>query len=233
MGGVNSTADIPTLVLLPGLDGTGLLFAPLLRHLPADLPVKVIAYPADPEMGYDELTAYASSQLPDGPLILLGESFSGPIAILLARKFHYRVEGLILAASFITAPMPSFFRFSLALPIAVRLGRSMAHFIVRGFFSAPELTAQNRKDIRTIPTALIISRAREALAVDRTEDFRRITCPVLVLYARYDYLVLPFHVKKIRAIRPDAAIFGFTAPHMLLQTRPAEVAAKIAEFIRR
>jgi surfactin synthase thioesterase subunit len=63
---------VTTLVLLPGLDGTGRLFKPFLRELPADWRVIVVVYPMDARLGYAELAALALSGLPaEGPLVLL------------------------------------------------------------------------------------------------------------------------------------------------------------------
>ena len=42
----------PTLVLLPGMDGTGTLFEPLLQALGQHWPVQVLHYPGDQPLGY-------------------------------------------------------------------------------------------------------------------------------------------------------------------------------------
>ena len=71
-----------TLVLLPGMDGTGDLFAAFLSAPGCDLDVKVVSYPTDVALGYADLEAFARAALPtDRPFVILGESFSGPIAI--------------------------------------------------------------------------------------------------------------------------------------------------------
>lgn len=44
------------LVLLPGLDGTGLLFQPLLEALGAIFPVQVICYPPDQCLSVNDWT---------------------------------------------------------------------------------------------------------------------------------------------------------------------------------
>lgn len=85
-----------TLVLLPGLDGTGELFDPLVRELGPDLSIRVVRYPQDPGLGYKELLQFARDALPPTePLVLLGESFSGPIAIQLSAERPDQVRGLI------------------------------------------------------------------------------------------------------------------------------------------
>ena len=76
-----------TLVLLPGLDGTGEQFAPLLRELPSTIAPVTVRYPVDRALGYEELLPLALEQLPaDCPFVLVGESFSGPLAIRLAAQ---------------------------------------------------------------------------------------------------------------------------------------------------
>ena len=47
------------LVLLPGLDGTGLLFADFVANLASDIDPIVVRYPPDVPLGYAELEAIA------------------------------------------------------------------------------------------------------------------------------------------------------------------------------
>lgn len=82
----------PTLVLLPGMDGTGELFRPLLEVIGTAWPVNVVSYPVGEVLSYEQLVDHAQSCLPGGPLILLGESFSGPIAATLAASLSDRVR---------------------------------------------------------------------------------------------------------------------------------------------
>ena len=70
-----------TLVLLPGMDGTGELFSPLIKELGPDIQTVVIRYP-DLPLDYAAHEAFARARLPStGPFVVLGESFSGPIEI--------------------------------------------------------------------------------------------------------------------------------------------------------
>jgi len=75
----------PTLVLLPGLDGTGDFFAPLVAALGDRIPTCIVRYPLAGATDYPTCMAIARTALPtERPYILLGESFSGPIAVCLA-----------------------------------------------------------------------------------------------------------------------------------------------------
>jgi len=71
---------VRTVVLLPGLDGTGEMFTPLVGALGPDIRSIVVRYP-DAPLDYAGYQAIARAALPaQEPYILLGESFSGPIA---------------------------------------------------------------------------------------------------------------------------------------------------------
>ena len=69
------------IVLLPGLDGTGELFKPFIDSLPPGIEPILVSYPPKEKLGYGELSDYVMSRLPkDEEYLLVGESFSGPIA---------------------------------------------------------------------------------------------------------------------------------------------------------
>jgi pimeloyl-[acyl-carrier protein] methyl ester esterase len=217
-------------VLLPGLDGTGLFFAPLLRALPSHLSVKVIAYPTSTGMDYADLCDFAFSQLPDGPVIALGESFSGPVAALLAFRFPDRVRGLILVSSFVSSPRPRFLSQLLAIPGLVHLSKMFARFALLGTQSDDEMTLLLKNVVPNLPVSLIRFRAAKVLHADFSEQFRKALCPVLVLHGLQDLLIPANYVTKLTRLRPDASVCSFEGPHMLLQVRPAKCAAEIISF---
>src|SRR6202000_2904266 len=78
---------LPVLVLLPGLHGTGKLFTEFVEALRSTVDCVVVAYPKDQPLGYGELEGLVISALPkDRSFVLLGESFSGPLAIRIAAR---------------------------------------------------------------------------------------------------------------------------------------------------
>src|SRR5262245_11899688 len=95
------------LLLLPGADGTGILFAPLLSALPPALQPLVVRYPPDQPLGYADLLPLVEEAVPaSGDFLVLGESFSGPLALLLAARRPPGLRGVILCASFARNPLP-------------------------------------------------------------------------------------------------------------------------------
>lgn len=96
-----------TLVLLPGVDGTGELFGPLIAALNGQVRTLVVRYPTDEALSYLELQRQVHDLLPEGePFFLLGESFSGPVAISIAAEKPVGLQGGILGASFLRNPRP-------------------------------------------------------------------------------------------------------------------------------
>src|SRR6185369_5547099 len=92
------------LVLLPGMDGTGEMFAPLLGQQMSGIEPTVVRYP-DRAATYAQHEAVVRCELPrDRPYVLLGESFSGPVAVAIAAEQPRGLVGIVLCASFLTSP---------------------------------------------------------------------------------------------------------------------------------
>ncbi len=72
------------IIFLPGIDGTGISFEPLGQVLPKDADVKIIRYPPDELLDFEETVLYVKKQIQnyqDG-FIVIAESFSGPVPCL-------------------------------------------------------------------------------------------------------------------------------------------------------
>jgi hypothetical protein len=67
---------LDTLVLLPGLDGTGTLFADLISELPPTLSINIARYPTDRFLSYSDLVLCVKEVVPSSPFLLVAESFS-------------------------------------------------------------------------------------------------------------------------------------------------------------
>jgi len=95
------------LLFLPGMDGTGLLFEPMVKALPPSLTAHVVAYPPDQPLGYNELLQLIQKAADEGgDFVVVGESFSGPLALMLAVRRPVGLGGVVLCASFVRFPLP-------------------------------------------------------------------------------------------------------------------------------
>lgn len=222
------------LLLLPGMDGTGRLFAPLVPRLPSTIEARVVAYPHDQTLGYDDLLERVRGVAPrGGRWFVLGESFSGPLALRLAAEKPAGLGGVILAASFVAAPIrvPRWLH-GLARPAMFsRWTHAIAGRVLGTRDGAASLHAAFVAANTEVAPAALARRAREILGVDLTSVARDVDVPVLALAARRDRAVGPREVAAIQRLLPRATVRWFDAPHLLLQTRPAEAAAAIAAFM--
>ena len=96
----------PELILLPGLDGTGRLFAPLVKALAqCGVSARAIGYPTHDALDYVELERRVRAELPEcSAFVLLAESFSGPIALRIGAAPPANLKGLVLSTTFATRP---------------------------------------------------------------------------------------------------------------------------------
>ena len=214
---------------LPGLDGTGDLFYPLVRAAPRGVTVETVAYPPDRPLGYDAHLEIARSRLPDtGRFLLLGESFSGPIAVRLAAEAPPGLVGLALCATFVRSPSWSGFRH---LPWKTLFSRPVPRHVIRrrlaGPWISPEIVASVRGVTRQVEPSVLATRLRETLTVDARDALARVEVPILDLRGTRDRLVPRRCRRAILAVRPDIRTAEIEAPHMLLQIAPREAWAAI------
>ena len=215
-------------VLMPGMDGTGLLFRPLQRHLPAGVESAVVSYPASGPQDYATMARQAAQLVGDRPCVLVAESFSGPVAVALASEHPGLVRGLVLAASFVRAPrLPA-----IAVGIAVIGSRIYPpRWFARRFLfgpAAPETDVQLLyRALAGIPRSVLAERMRVLLA-NRLRPGPP-TVPVFYVSGRRDLLrgllhaTLPASGWNCRRVELDAG-------HFVLQGRPREAAEAIHAF---
>lgn len=222
-----------TLVLLPGMDGTGELFAPLVARLGGVVNCIVVRYPDEP-LGYEALVAHARASLPaNGDYFLLGESFSGPVAVALAAEAPERMRGLILSATFVRNPLPWAGALVPLAPVVPVTGAaaSLATGVILGRFSTPALRAQIAASLAQMSAATIRARLQAIAAVNRGEDLAAISVPMLYLRAEHDLVVPQSAASLIERLRPATHFRTFDAPHFLLQVAVEEAACAIDRFM--
>lgn len=224
-----------SLVLLPGLDGTGELFRPLLAELPGWIHPIVVSYPRERKLGYSELLPLAARSLPkDLPFVILGESFSGPLAIMLAAGKPAGLTGVILCASFVKKPFRTLPAWLAALcigpvfrlwPAVLRIRSLPLRGELRGLL--PLALAA----IRSVRPEVVAARVRALMKVDTRTQLQAMPFPLFYLQALRDPLIRNHNAKEIMRIRPDASLAQIDTKHFLLQLEPKRAAAEIASFM--
>lgn len=223
-----------TIVLLPGMDGTGDLFDDFVSELKAKS--FVVSYPTDQPLGYAELEKWVLASLPqEGSFILLGESFSGPLAIAIAAKRLPHLRALILVCSFAKLPVPPLSVFLQRIVSAFPFWRAPASLTARtvlGRFHTGRLQERLASINGRIAPKVWRARFRAVLAVDHTALLGRIDVPLLYLRATHDKVVFRPASGAISRHVPTAKIVEIEGPHFLLQTKTKESVAAIKAFAR-
>ena len=217
------------LVLLPGLNGSSNLFAPLLDAL-RDVDCQPLALPDQGPQDYASLTDRLLAELGHAPFVLLGESFSGPLAFRLALRKPEGLRAVIFAATFLTRPSP-FLALLRHMPMppalvthapilrALCLGRDVEDAVLR----------RVQEEIRGLDQALVRARLGSLAGLRAAQG--RLAVPALQLWPQQDRLVaaraagsLAAHCDDLRQVRLDG-------PHFILQARPHACAQAIRTFL--
>ena len=177
-----------TLVLLPGLEGTGVLFADLVSQLPSTVTVIVGKYPTQQFLSYAELLSYVRTIVPAGsPFVLVAESFSTPLAAMFAATRPSNLVGLILCAGFLTNPAKNWTLLGRILARRSVLRIPPPHWFLERFVVGNNppatLEANFREALREVDVEVLAARLREILNCDAREELRGTKIPLMYIQA--------------------------------------------------
>jgi pimeloyl-[acyl-carrier protein] methyl ester esterase len=217
------------IVLLPGLDGTGRLFKRFLATAPAYLSLTALSLPEETST-YEALAGSVVRNLPQGdPLVLIAESFSGPLAVAVAER--HPVSALVFCNSFVNAPRSRGLRW-LILPALFMV--PIPALLMRRYMLGPDADDALIDDVTevvgSVPATVLASRMRLVLDTDKSSGFARCGAPTLYVRGMEDRLVPDAAWRRMAAIRPitTAHVAG---PHLLLQANPVGAWNAIAPFL--
>ena len=219
------------LVLLPGLDGTGKLFGPLLSGL-SNFNYEVMLLPLEGDQDYPSIAKVVRESLPDEDFILIAESFSGPIGAMLAGDNNKNMKGIVFVATFLTTPSRVLLAIAQLLPLKFLSGLPFAKHIHRAMFLGPSacnvLISLFQTTITDLPTPLIKARMNTLMSLPL--DIKQSDLPVAYLQAASDKLVSAEKALEFEHYFSNILIKTIEGPHFILQAKPGECAAAITEL---
>jgi pimeloyl-ACP methyl ester carboxylesterase len=217
------------------LDGTGLLLADFVDVLGTGVDARIVKYPPDVVMNYAELETLVRASLPtDRPFVLLGESFSGPIAMSIAADPPPNLRGAILVCTFSCVPGWSGAGLLARLIPAVKFPMArIASWALLGRFTTQKLIDTLERSMAQVSPLVRKRRLCALLDVDIRDKLPAIAVPTLILYANEDRLIPRDAADAMAKKIPQATVMEFAAPHGLLQTVSAQAAAAITQFMAR
>lgn len=222
------------LVVLPGMDGTTTLlsdFSSAVRHRFDS--VVAIPYPTYQPLGYSELEALVRAALPPrAQFVLVGESFSGPIALSIAADPPANLVGVVLSTSFGNSPLPmlspvaGFSRFAPVRSVPL----SLLSWLLLGRWATPELEASLQNALSSVSPAVLRFRATTALRAS-VSNLAAVSVPMLYLRATHDRLVSRSAGEQLASAISQCAYLDIPGPHLLLQAAPQACAYAIGGFV--
>lgn len=222
-------------IVLPGLDGSAPMRERFCRALAIAVDPLLVPFPPQSAAGYDELLSMVAASLPSSrSFILIGESFSGPLACALAATRPAGLRCLVLCASFARYPVPApawLIRLLGRIPLSAVPERLVAAMLL-GAWSTPVHQAELISNLKLLPPNTVTKRLLAATSVDVRPLLKQITVPALVLQASHDRLVPARAGSALARALPEARLHRVSGPHALLQACPLACATAILDFAR-
>jgi len=231
------------LILLPGLDGSGRLFEPLLSALPPTLSASVVRYPAEQSLSPRVIFPCIREVIPwDRPYVLVAESLAASLALQFAEEQQQNIRAVVLCASFVSNPVPAHsgvgaFQWAASLMGEDKfwLEKEPSPALVRkhltGEDSPPALVDQAVEVLRSFRPDVLSSRVQSIFNADARRELRDCEKPLLYLQASEDQFVRPGALDEIRGIKPSVKIAVVKGPHLLLQRNPRGAIDAIRAFL--
>lgn len=228
------SSGMTTLVMLPGLDGTGLIFDPLLAHFPETIKAQVVRYPADRSGSFQDHVACARKQFPKNkPFVLLAESFSGPVALQLLAEPPRNLVGVIFVATFACYPSPFLLDVGCYLPQRLLLKLFSSTLFSRFFClggASSDAVKLFQKALGTVKLKVLSTRLQILAKLAPPPD-TPFSGPCLYLQASKDRLVPSRAVGPLKRHLPQLQVEQIAGPHIILLAQPGKGAQRISDFI--
>jgi len=223
------------LVLMPGLDGTGKLFAPIIPLLEQHFELSIVTYPD--LNSFNDYIDCAQRQLPETPgFSLLAESFSGPVALALMARQPDQIGASVLAATFVRSPLAALTRMANYIPEQVFSIGALSEFVLDVYETEDEDFSETQplplNMTEQLDGVLLKHRIAVLSRIDISAMLPDIEVPILYLHAMRDRIVAEADAQMIEEYLPEVERVDIDAPHLLLQTQPQECAEMIIKHIQ-
>lgn len=222
-----------TLVLMPGLDGTGKLFAPIIPLLEHHFGLQIVTYP-DLD-SFDDYVDCALAQLPTSNFSLVAESFSGPVALAVMAQRPGLIGPSVLSATYARSPLPELTRMSSYVPDQMFSIGALGQFCLDVY----EVEEEDFSETQPLPLnlteqldgSLLKNRISALSRIDISALLPGIEVPILYLRGMQDRIVSENDAILLQNNLPNIDRVDIDAPHLLLQTRPQQCAELIIQHV--
>jgi pimeloyl-ACP methyl ester carboxylesterase len=228
----------PTVVLLPGLACDAALWRDQLPALSAHHTVQV----SEVHQRHDRLPAMAQALLAEcaGPLVLIGSSMGGMLALHAHREAPARIAAMALLSSTARADTPELLRLRSDAIVEFQHGRAAAVLRANAMFAFHPQHAQDRArvddyiaQIQRAGAGQLIAQNRAVMArADMRPWLADIRCPLLVACGDQDLLTPLAHSQEIAQAVPQARLeVVHGAGHLMTWEQPETVNALLLQWL--
>ncbi|WP_462168577.1 alpha/beta fold hydrolase [Pseudoalteromonas lipolytica] len=218
------------LILLPGMDGTGKLFEPILASLPSNLDAQVITLSSlqgnDIKSQAEEVARLIGKQ----EVIIFAESYSGSIAYELAQFESVNIKHIVFAASFLSRPS-YFSKFGAITPLFILRLNLVPSFILSWlFFGSLKRNDQVKlfkQALKLVPNSTL--KARLKIIASLTEPEKQIKVPCTYIQATKDKLVNPESITVFQRLCVNLKTERVIGGHFIAQSNPKKCAEVVSE----
>lgn len=217
------------------MDGTGFLFKGFVRLLPDGVAAKVVQYPTDKHLTYRQLADLVTRVIPASePYAIVAESYSGPVAALLAAHPVGDLRAIIFVSSFVSLPCgrmgPWIAKMLPALLFRPRAPAWILRWLLMKSASSDELVSEAQDAIARVSPEVLARRLRDALTADFAEVLRACTIRIICLLPESDRLLGTKALRGLVAAKPGIEFVPIPGPHFLLQCAPEDALSAIQKL---
>lgn len=207
--------------MLPGMDGTGILFDPFLEHAPPGVPIEVVRLPQTADGEYSEHAKYVQGLIGDTQVVLVAESYSGMIAYELVKMGCPGIKHIIFAASFISRPS-LLARLGRHVPIELArsnaVPRAIAGRVLFGKGNHQALIEHLYRALNSVDASVLRKRLQQIASIP--EPKHRISTPCTYIRPSHDLFISTSALNAFAVLCDSLAVHEVDGTHFILQTNP-------------
>ena len=234
--GFGTTAHVVTLVILPGMDGSGIELTEFIAALAPEMNAIVVTYPNDRPLDYAGHEAVARAE---PARRIVRSCFSANRSRARSRSRSPRPLRPASSAWSCVAPSRrnprpglSWLR-PLVRFLPPRIPAAIPSWLLLGRSATPRLKNALAEALAQITPDAFRARLTSILDIDVTEKLARIRLPVLYLRATQDRVVPPRSTTEIVTRCPATRVVEVESPHLFLQTAPSIAAQHLKLLLSR
>lgn len=220
------------ILLIPGMDGTGELFKPLLDELPKNVETQIVCLNCLKTQTPKGQSSEIASLIGNDEVIILSESYSGYIVYHLSLLSNVNIKHIVFAASFLENPT-WLSRFNKLIPLNLVRRSLIPGIILSSIFFAQR---NNKKLVKLLISSLKLvsnSTLRQRLKVINklVRPTELLSVPCTYVQATNDYLVSKKSVDVFKELCININVVKVSGGHFVVQSNPRYFSKLLQDLI--